>query len=192
MYPDALLSITLRLLELWKESFKKRPVLTTILSISAAVVLITVGYIDNLRIEEQRIAAEAERLANLDLNQQIQELDRVHDSLLNLTTFVEDQRKKVIVEQETIDKLTQERAQLEPIVQQDRAIIEAILALQVQRQAEQAERDKWFDRGFGFIAGILGSMVASFLYALLLAVRRKGVGKPIPPSSPSAPAPPAP
>ncbi len=192
MYPDVLLSFTLKLLELWNESFKKRPVHTTILSIIAAVVLATAVYAINLRNEELQRGAEAERLANLDLNQQIQELDRVHDSLQNLITFVEDQRKKVTVEQEIIAKLTQERAQLEPIVQQDRAIIEQILALQAQRQVEQAERDKWVERGFGFVTGIVSSMVASFLYASAMAKRRKGVGKPPPPSAPPASSPPTP
>ena len=185
MYPDILLSLTVKLFEIWSDSYKKRPILTAVLTVIIAIVLAFTVYEINLKNEEQRKAAEAERLANLDLNKQIQELDQVHDSLQNLITFVESQRTKVAVEQATIAQLSQERAQLEPIVKQDRAVIDQILSLQAQKQAQQAEKDKWFERGFGFIAGVVGSMVASFLYALLIAKRGERIGRP--PSSTTAP-----
>ena len=60
----------------------------------------------------------------------------------------------------TLNKLQDEKQQLEPIVLSNRETVEAILAAHAARQRSNA----WKERVIGFSLGALASMLASIIY----------------------------
>ena len=159
------------LIEEWIKAFKKRPKLVAISTVCTIIAGVAISIFVNHEISKKQKILESK--ADLNLYSQLQALDHVQTSLRNLNIFIEEQRRKITIEQELIAKLSTERSQLEPIVQQQRSVIEQILTLQAQKQAAEAERAKWIERGFGFFGGIISSIIASFLYAIFIRFRKK-------------------
>jgi hypothetical protein len=68
-----------------------------------------------------------------------------------------------------VSKLQEEKKRIEPLVQADRKVVEAVFQLQEQRSAAGIHRERWI--GFGLVVG--ASVVASFVYTLLVFAYRK-------------------
>jgi hypothetical protein len=145
----------------WREFYKLRPGLTITLTVIAISLLCTGGYFAYQSAEARRIKAEQEHLANLDLNEQLEKLNEVQRNLNNLLKFIEDQRKKVSTEQEIIQRLQAERSLLEPIVNTDRQVLEAVL----KAQEEHSKRDRWKDILIGFMGGFVSEIVVAIILA---------------------------
>lgn len=94
---------------------------------------------------------------NPTFEQQLQQLDATQESLNSLSNFVQLQKQQLTESRESLVRLRQEKANLEPVVAADRQTVRAILANQEARLAERASEERWI--GFGL--GVLSSLVAS-------------------------------
>jgi len=98
------------------------------------------------------------------ISRQFKKLDNISESLKSLESFISDQRENLVEESIALENLKNEKKALEPLVEGDRRVIESIFLQQEKRQ----QRNVWWERGFGFFAGILASVIASVIYALLV------------------------
>lgn len=145
----------------WLEFYKLRPLLTITLTIIPIILLSIVGYFVYQDTQVRRLKEEQERLANLDLNQQLEKLDEAQRNLNNFLKFIEDQRKKVTADQEIIRNLQAEKDRLEPLVNTDRKVLEALL----RAQQEQSQRERWKDILIGFVSGFVSEMIVAIILA---------------------------
>jgi septal ring factor EnvC (AmiA/AmiB activator) len=100
--------------------------------------------------------------------QQLQHLDNVQQSLKNLSDFVAQQRTSLEESERVISKLKDEKHRIEPLVQADRKIVEAVFQLQEQRAASSA----LLNYLFGFASGVISSLVATVIHPHLLRALR--------------------
>ncbi|HIF5656139.1 hypothetical protein [Vibrio vulnificus] len=87
-------------------------------------------------------------------------LDKFDEGLKNLKAFVQLQKEQRTEQQKVISELEKKRSELEPIVESQTEVVEAIFRLQEQR-------GKWFDIGLGFVLGIIGSLISSVIFKLI-------------------------
>ena len=133
--------------------YKQRPVLTTLslIALIAAITSIIIGlqYLENKQ--------EREMLVRTSFDQRVKKLDDVQNSLKELSLFIDSQRKDIAAENEIIQNLKKEKAQLEPVVNANREIVKKIFEIQ--------ERDRkyefWLSLGLGFILGIIGTFITN-------------------------------
>ena len=146
--------------------FLKRPVLTGVLT----VIVIGIGAFGIYSIESQHRAEEQKRRESLaNYAQQLTQLDTVQQSLKNLFEFVVQQRTRLQESEQVISQLKEEKQRIEPLVQADRSVVEAVFQLQEQRASSSISRERWI--GFGF--GILASLLASFIFAAMTIAWRR-------------------
>lgn len=150
------------LADLISESYRRSPKLTvfgTFFTIALAVVAAsTTEYLKKRDLKQN--APES-------LKVQIEELEKLDQGLNKLSAFIQLQKEQLNEKQSVISELEKKRSQLEPIVESQAEVVDAIFKVQEQR----AQRSKWIDLGIGFVLGILGSLIASV--ALQLIDRRK-------------------
>ncbi|WP_321311503.1 HNH endonuclease signature motif containing protein [Halarcobacter sp.] len=145
--------------KLWIHAFLKSPKITSISSIvSVIAVVLTIYQTEIIRKEK----LEAKLSENLDFKSQIKELSETEKSLKTLLTFVSSQKQKVIIYEQNIQQLENEKQKLEPLVNADKATVEALFKVQEERAKENANKERWI--GFGL--GILASIIASFVMVI--------------------------
>jgi sensor c-di-GMP phosphodiesterase-like protein len=71
------------------------------------------------------------------------------------------QKEQLKQSQQTVESLKKEQAELKPVVEADRKIVESILSLQAQR----AKANVWQERLIGFGLGVVGSLFASLIWS---------------------------
>lgn len=91
--------------------------------------------------------------------EKIKELDAVTKSLNNLMTYIETQKKEITEYQKTIQDLENRKSELEPVVEANKKIVEALFAEQERRN----ETYIWFERIISFLMGVIGSIFAGLL-----------------------------
>lgn len=91
------------------------------------------------------------------LEQELEKLRQAEKSLTSLEQFVAEQRKAAIEVQEVVDQLASEQKKLEPVVEADRATVDAVL----RAHSDSQKADVWKERGIGFVLGILSSFIVS-------------------------------
>jgi len=91
--------------------------------------------------------------------QQIAALTEVEKNLDNLNRFIKQQKQQLNDSQTILNDLRVEHEKLKPIVSEDEKVVNAIL----EAQQEHQRKSVWIDRGFGFVAGVFSSMLASLL-----------------------------
>jgi hypothetical protein len=90
----------------------------------------------------------------------IEMISRIAKQFVELSAFLERERTRIAEGEATVRRLREEKTQLEPVISTQRAAVEAILAAHTARTAKSA----WKERIFGFIFGVVASLVASFAY----------------------------
>ncbi len=141
----------------WYDAFKKAPVITSILTITLAVnFMFVVLKVD----QQQRLKQEEVRLENLSYRTQVEQLDQTEKGIEGLLNFIKQQRHDIEQAQDTMASLKKEREELKPIVESERAVVEAIFRTQEERNQSRI----WKERGIGFALGILASFIASVIW----------------------------
>jgi alkylated DNA repair dioxygenase AlkB len=102
---------------------------------------------------------ESELSQNPDFRAQIEELSETEETLQQLLRFVSQQKDKIEGYEKSIEDLETEKQKLEPLVNADRAKVEAFFRAQEERAQEKVFQERYI--GFGL--GVLASFVASFL-----------------------------
>ena len=92
---------------------------------------------------------------------QVKTLSEIQASINNLSKFVQSQKEQLKQSKQTVDSLKEEQKTLKPVVEADRKIVESILLLQGQQQ----KANIWQERLIGFGLGIVGSLLASLIFA---------------------------
>jgi predicted negative regulator of RcsB-dependent stress response len=106
---------------------------------------------------------DIEREKSQTYEKQVERLSNIQDSVKDLAEFVSQQQKQLEASRDTLQNLENERKKLEPVVQADRQVVEAILKL----QADQERSSVWLERGIGFLLGIAGSLIASIIFTVV-------------------------
>lgn len=89
----------------------------------------------------------------------IERIAAMGKQLSELSRFLEKEQARVADTEATIRKLDQEKSKLEPLVQTQREVVEAILTAHSQRTAKRA----WKERFLGFGLGVLASLIAAMI-----------------------------
>jgi len=146
------------LADLLAESYKRSPKLT-VFGVFFTITLIVGGVTATEYLKESDFKKRAPESIAL----QLDELDKFDEGLKNLTAFVQLQKEQLTEQQKVISELEKKRSELEPIVESQTEVVEAIFRVQEQRE----QTGKWFDIGLGFVLGIIGSLISSVIFKLI-------------------------
>lgn len=141
--------------KLWIKSYTKSPIITGLISL---VLGILTSFLFSVIVQQANFSSN-ETKVNLDFKSQIEQLDATEDSLKTLLEFVNKQRKTTTLNEQKIKQLESDKLELEPLVNADKATVEALFKAQEQRASVNASKERWL--GFGL--GILASIIASFV-----------------------------
>ena len=97
----------------------------------------------------------------------IENLDEMSRNIKTFENFILEQKQNLLAEQIAIENLKKEKEILTPLLESDRKAVEALFIEQEKRQ----QKSIWYERAFGFFAGVLSSLLASFI---LMKVFKKG------------------
>lgn len=146
--------------QLWYEFFEKSKVWTSAITVLAGVVgVLTISYLDY----KSDSAKKDNEIENLDIVKQIDNLNAVENNLENLLTFIQHQRTSLRTTESKIESLKKEKNELEPIVNTNREVIQAIF----QQQEESKRKGIFLERLIGFGIGVFSSIVASIIFNLI-------------------------
>lgn len=155
------------LARVWVTRLIAKPFATLILTTTAAIIFFSAITILDQIDRERR---ETKRLQSLDYQKQIQQLNEMESNVSQLLAFVNHQKKVLQETEDTIAGLKSEREKLQPLVDTERAAVEALFKAQEERVSANVWRERWI----GFAFGLLASLIASFiLFVIDLLVSRK-------------------
>lgn len=123
----------------------------------ASGLAVEIAFLSFLRFRDESgsdLKSEAQR--------QLKNLDEIQLSLTELQAFVATQRVNLIESEKKLDEIYQERDKLQPIIEADKETVEAIFALQEDRNRGKV----WQERLIGAFFGILSSLIAALIYRL--------------------------
>ena len=155
------------LAESWVRLYELKPILTSVLTGLISLVFIAgTIYLDHADREKR----ERTRLEGLDYQTQIQKLNQMETNVKQLLAFVDNQKKNLQETEDTIYSLKSEKERLKPLVETDRAVVEALFKAQEERTNANIWRERWIGFGFGVVASLLASFIW-FVVSLLLTNR---------------------
>jgi uncharacterized protein (UPF0333 family) len=102
--------------------------------------------------------------------QQIITLGRAQQDLKNLLLFVDSQRTELHSREQILGDLRRQDSVLRPVVEADQRVVESVLAAEDRRR----RTDIWFERVLSFGAGVVSSIIGTFLLEWFRN-RRKGI-----------------
>ncbi len=163
--------------QLWKRSRT-----AGVVAILVVMALVAVMVTEALKAEKRyALEAERKRLESATYARQLENLQAAQTSLAQLMSFVEAQKSSIKATQDALEakqaelqRTDAERAKLQKIAEAHREVIVGVLSV----QQDQQKNSVWTERAFGFVGGIVASLLASILIAVgkLLWVRI-GAGK---------------
>lgn len=160
----------------WVKFFKAKPVLTPVITgILVGAMAAGITYLDQLDREKR----ETKRLESLDYQNQLQQLNEMEFNVKQFLAFVGDQKKTLQETEDTIVSLKSEKEKLQPLVETERAVVEALFKAQEERASANVWRERWI--GFGF--GVLASLLASFIWLVVNLLIRSRHNKLIQPTA---------
>jgi predicted PurR-regulated permease PerM len=109
--------------------------------------------------------------AKSNYSEQIQSLDNAKSALDSLGTYIDQQKKQLELSRSSLAALKDEENKIHPLVEADKKVIDAMFAVQEQRNQTAQKTERWI----GFALGVLASLIASLIYAIIsnLAKRRR-------------------
>lgn len=144
----------------WVKLYRLKPVVTILFTgILASLLVAGITYLDHVDREKR----ENKRLESLDYQNQIHQLDQMEANVKQLLAFVDNQKKTLQETEDTISNLKSEKEKLQPLVETDRAVVEALFKAQEERADASIWRERWI--GFGF--GVAASLIASFIWLVV-------------------------
>jgi len=92
-------------------------------------------------------------------SQMINMLNQTSNSLVEIRSFLQQEKKKVLATQNTLNHLKQKKSELDPIVTTQRETVNAIL----EAHSRSTRQYVWKNRFIGFLIGVISSVIASLL-----------------------------
>jgi hypothetical protein len=150
----------------WTKLYSRRPKTTLVVTL---ILLITTSsfFVTQILIQERN--REATRLQNSNYTKQLESLDVTRSNLNTLIEFIDNEKRKVELSQQTLKSLKSEHDRLKPLIESDRKIIESIFATQEARNKIDQSNEKYI----GFVMGIVTSLVASIIFSGITYVLRR-------------------
>ncbi len=147
-----------------RELFRLRDLLETKFLLQAiALVLVTASLVWSI------VAANMKKEETLTYPQQMKAMKDVEHSMKSLIEFAQAEERRLKRAKDLLNRLTEEREALEPIVEADRKTVQAIFNM----QAKTDRANAWQDSGIGFGLGILASLITSMVLGIIGRLRRK-------------------
>ena len=98
----------------------------------------------------------------------IEDITKMGTTLTELMTFLKGEQKRILKTQRTLEELSREKEQIEPVVSTQRKVIEGILSA----YSKRTRFSKWKDWTLAFCLGVLSSLAATYLFNLLLTTKQ--------------------
>jgi len=133
-------------------------ILGAISSVLAVLIYIGIG----MSVYE-RVTKPPPKLQSQSFENQLKTLNDTENNLKQLIKFVEMQKGNIADTEKTMQSLKSEHEKLMPLIKADRNVVEALLAVQDERNYSRI----WVERGISFVLGILASLLASVVYSLV-------------------------
>ncbi|TLD70200.1 hypothetical protein FEM03_13500 [Phragmitibacter flavus] len=149
----------------WVRHFRKTPLVTSAATLTAIAILVVVGIKVDAHQKEVRQTA---RLENASYKDQVDRLNEMETNVTQLLSFIDGQKRTLNATQDTISKLETERDRLKPLVESDKRVVEAVFQIQEDRASASIWRERWI--GFGL--GVIASLVASFMWFVVMKLAR--------------------
>ncbi|HXQ38177.1 MAG TPA: hypothetical protein VN843_29500 [Anaerolineales bacterium] len=90
------------------------------------------------------------------------DIENISKKLSSLAEFLTRERKRVEESEATLNRLKNEKTELEPVVSAQRETVNAILTAHAKATASRA----WKERALAFLIGVITSLLATLLYEL--------------------------
>lgn len=149
----------------WVKHFRHSPFLTLAATVTTLVLVgITFQRLDAHKNEKR----QAVRLENPSFREQLNQVDEMENNVIQLLDFLEQQKATLSDTEETISRLRTEKNKLEPLVETDRQVVEAIF----RAHEERVSTSVWIERLIGFVLGIVASLVATFIWFVVMKLAR--------------------
>lgn len=159
------------IIDLWLRAYRRSHIITIVLTIILGTSLTVGVYIIG---KKDRAEQEAKRLQNQNYAKQMESLTQIRGNLNELIQFVDSQREQLKQSETALASIKTEHDKFKPLLEADRKIIDALFAAQESRNKEAQNRERWL--GFGL--GVIASLLASFVYALISTlIKRRGETK---------------
>lgn len=156
--------------EAWIRAYERRPKATVFTTITVVVALVATGVALQMR---ERAARESARMKTFAYEVQIKQLNDVERNLRELLSFFASQKTALRATEDAI--VAEEREGSSRAHRRLGSTVEAIFRAQEERVGAAV----WWERGFGFISGVLASILAAFIWSVVATPgrrRRSGVG----------------
>ena len=137
------------------ETLKSHP-----LNLIAMIVATVIAGAFSLYQEYEKYEHNRIREENLTVTKQVESLEQFKKSLGELIIFVDKQKSNLEEREIIIQNLESEKTRLEPLVNADKKVVEALFTAQIEMQRTSV----WIDRIIGFFLGVAGSLVASLIW----------------------------
>jgi hypothetical protein len=141
-----------------RSALRSRSVLR-VLTTSFVVAAVALATFEVQTALEERLGLAYQSKSPQSVQAQLDALSQTEASLRGLLRFVDMQEQKLREAEEVVNRLRSEEALLAPALATKRATIDAILEL----HAQQQQKSVWWERGWGFLAGIASSIAATLL-----------------------------
>lgn len=152
--------------DFWVKSYKKSPQPTSI--ISALSVLCAVATIAvSIYASEQARSQKLER--GQSYTDQFELLKSTEKNLNDLADFISTKKVEIEAARSLIQNLEIKKSELEPIVNANQEIVDAIF----HQQKKDIEKTIWFERGISFFLGIIASLIASVIWHFIGRFKRE-------------------
>ncbi|ATH78560.1 hypothetical protein CLM76_13630 [Vreelandella venusta] len=143
--------------DFWIRNYKKAPKPTSIISV-LCVLVATISFGVTIYTSEQARTQKLERPQSY--SEQFELLRNTEKNLNELTEFISSQKSEIEATEALIQELEKKRSELEPIVNANQRVVDAIFV----QQRREIERTIWIERGISFGLGILASLIATVIW----------------------------
>jgi hypothetical protein len=113
------------------------------------------------------------RVHSESVQQQVARLSAIEQNLKELAVYVQLQKQQVAENGRAVEELGKERLRLQTLTQTDKATVEALFAV----QDEKNRKNLWVERYISFGAGVISSLIATTLWYFVSGMR-SAIGKP--------------
>jgi uncharacterized membrane protein YhiD involved in acid resistance len=120
---------------------------TAFLNLAAAIVVFTILYFLNDKPEED----DAKEYSVI----MIERVSEIADQIKELSSFFEQEKKRIPEIESAVKALNEQKAQLESVLETEEEKVNAILSAHARRM----KSSEWKDRAIGFVSGMISSFI---------------------------------
>lgn len=156
--------------DFWISRYRKDAKTTTVVSIvSILVAAVALGF----SIYNSEQARKSNQAKPQDFKEQYLLLRTTQENLTDLESFIISKKQEISVTQDLLNKLKEQKEEIEPIVTANQEVVDALFA----QQRKEMEKGLWMERSISFALGVLASLIASIIWHFVGRFRKRGEEK---------------